>query len=219
MVPPTEKSVVLVYFVVVLCLDLLTVLWRRRGEDWETQYIAILCHHWMVFAHILFLFQLWPSCIPEKSTDRIRMELKVEDDYFSSQMICWHREIILKERKAPLWSATLLWKVNLKLFLMSKYVNTFTSFLRDPMANLFRLTRIIQMGEDLSGDLHQPLACSRVTCETCELLGTVSNLWLCKLFEIWESSCWGLVFSSGSAPTDLGIHICPLGKRHIPSNI
>lgn len=91
-------------------------------------------------------------------------------------MICWHREIILKERTAPPWSATLLRKVNLKLFLTSKYL----PFLRDPTANLFRLTRKIQVGKDFSGDLCQALAHSRVTYEICELPGTVSNLWLCN---------------------------------------
>lgn len=99
-------------------------------------------------------------------------------------MICWCRKIILRRGTAPLWSATLLWKVNLKLFLTSKYL----PLLRDLMANLFRVT--IQVGEDLSG-------------ASASQQGHLWELWvtwdciqsvLCKLFGIWESS-YGVWFS------------------------
>lgn len=76
-----------------------------------------------------------------------RRELKALGFYWKQNMIInllndllpigpGHREIILMERTAPPWNATLFQNINLKVLLATAYL----PFIRDRMVNLLRLT-------------------------------------------------------------------------------
>lgn len=203
MVPPTAKYVVLVYFVMVLCLDLLTALWRRRGKGGRVSSLNMLLFcatsEWCspIFS---FHFSLWLSCFPEKSTEEIRILLKVEDDYLNCLMICFHygwghRETILMERTAPPWSAAPFQKVNLKLLLACEYL----LFLKDPMVNLLRLTRLIQVGKNLSEDVSTYGSKQ----------GHLWDLWL-----TWDCIQSSLRISQGAEIMTLEVQLYRLSSRH-----